>query len=418
VDRVAAEDRGMIAPRELTADELATVADLMPGPEPPLGSPRFNGDGPTPSAPLRVSDTLLDGNERAYVTECLDTNWISSAGPFVGRFEEAFATASGCRHGVACSSGTAALHLALAASGVGEDDEVLMPAFTMISTANAVRYLGASPALVDADPETWNLDVGALAARITPRTRAILPVHIYGHPADMDPIRELADRHGLAVIEDAAEAHGASYRGRPVGSLGDAAAFSFYGNKIVTTGEGGMVTTNDDEVAARARELRDLSFSPERHFWHRSVAFNYRMGNVQAAIGLAQTERLADLVERRLENRRRYVEALSGIAGLGLPVERPEVRNVFWMFGITVGEELGCSRDELRRRLAAAGIETRTFFVPIHVQPAYFDGHRGERYPVAEELCRTGLYLPSGPTLEAADIAYIAREIARAARKE
>lgn len=401
----------MIAPRELTPDELATVAHLMPAAEPPLGSPRSSAGEPAPEHPLRVSETLLDGNEHRYVSECLETNWVSSAGPYVRRFEEAFAAAVGCRHGVACSSGTAALHLALAAAGVGEGDEVLIPTFTMISTANAVRYLGASPVLVDSEPETWNLDVGALAAKVSPRTRAIVPVHIYGHPVDMDPLLELAERHGLAVVEDAAEAHGAVYRERRVGSLGDAAAFSFYGNKIVTTGEGGMVTTNDEAIAARARELRDLSFSAERHFWHRSVAFNYRMSNVQAAIGLAQTERLAELVERRRENRRRYVEALSGIAGLGLPAERPDVRNVFWMFAITVGEEFGCSRDELRRRLAAAGVETRTFFVPIHVQPAYFDAHRGERYPVAEELCRTGLYLPSGPSLSAADIAYVARQV-------
>jgi perosamine synthetase len=404
----------VIAPRELTPDELAEVAHLMPAPEPPLGSPRANGSEPAPERPLRVAETLLDGNERRYVNDCLETNWISSAGPYVRRFEEEFAAAAGCRHGVACSSGTAALHLALAATGIGEKDEVLIPAFTMISTANAVRYLGASTVLVDAEPDTWNLDVTALAAKVTPRTRAILPVHIYGHPVDMDPLLELAQRHGLVVIEDAAEAHGGVYRGRPVGSLGDVAAFSFYGNKILTTGEGGMVTTNDESIAARARELRDLSFSPERHFWHRSVAFNYRMSNLQAAIGLAQTERLPELVERRRENRRRYAEGLSGIPGLGLPVERPEVLNVFWMFGITVGDEFGCSRDELRRRLAQAGIETRTFFVPIHVQPAYFDRHRGERHPIAEELCRTGLYLPSGPSLGAGDIAYVAREVARA----
>jgi perosamine synthetase len=395
-------------------EQAAAARQLLPAPEPLLGEPVPSGDEPAPERPLRVAETRLDGNERRYVLECLETNWVSSAGPFVLRFERAFAAAVGCRHGVACSSGTAALHLALATVGVEAGDEVLMPAFTMVATANAARYLGASPVLVDADPETWNLDVGQLEAKLTPRTRAILPVHIYGHPVDMDPLCELARNRGLAVIEDAAEAHGARYRGRPVGSLGDAAAFSFYGNKIVTTGEGGMVTTNDGDVAARARELRDLSFSSERHFWHRSVAFNYRMSNVCAAIGVAQTERLAELVERRRENARRYAEALAGIPGLGLPAERPEVENVFWMFGITVGEEFGRSRDELRELLAARGIETRTFFVPIHVQPAYADSHLGERYPIAEELCRAGLYLPSGPALSNADISYVVREIRRA----
>jgi perosamine synthetase len=404
----------MIAPQELTAAELEGIRHLVPGPEPELGVPVSDNGDVAPSAPLRVCETLLDGNERRYVDECFDTNRISSAGSFVTRFEDAFAAAVGCRYGVACSSGTAALHLALGAAGVGEGDEVLMPTFTMVATPNAARMLGARPVLVDAEPDTWNLAVEQLAAKVTPRTRAIVPVHIYGHPVDMDPVRALAEGHGLVVVEDAAEAHGAAYHGRPAGGLGDAAAFSFYGNKILTTGEGGMVTTNDPAIAARARELRSLAFSSERHFWHRSIAFNYRMSNLQAAIGLAQTERLDVLVALRRRNRDRYVEALAGIPGLTLPVERPDCRNVFWMFGITVDEAFGPSRDELRARLAASGIETRTFFVPIHIQPAYFRTHRGERHPVAERLGATGLYLPSGPTLSDADVAYVARQIRRA----
>lgn len=404
----------MIAPQHLTDDELDGIRHLVPGPEPVLGIPMADNGYGAPPAPLRVCETLLDGNERRYVDECFDTNRISSAGEFVTRFEDAFASAVGCRYGVACSSGTAALHLALGAAGIGEGDEVILPTFTMIATANAVRLLGATPVLVDAEPDTWNLATDQLAAKITSRTRAILPVHIYGHPVDMDPVRALAERHGLVVIEDAAEAHGASYRGRPAGSLGDAAAFSFYGNKILTTGEGGMVTTNDVRIAERARELRALAFSSERHFWHRSVAFNYRMSNLQAAVGLAQTERLDLLVALRRRNRERYVEALAGIPGLTLPVERPDCRNVFWMFGVTVDEAFGPSRDELRERLAARGIETRTFFVPIHIQPAYFGAHRGERHPVAERLGATGLYLPSGPTLSDADVAYVARQIRHA----
>jgi perosamine synthetase len=405
----------MIAPQDLTTAELESIRHLIPDPEPPLGEPAGTADEPAPDGPLRVCETLLDGNERRYVLECFDTNRISSAGPFVARFEEAFAAAAGCRYGVACSSGTAALHLALGAAGIGPGDEVLMPTFTMIATPNAAALLGATPVFVDAEPDTWNLAVGQLEARITPRTRAIVPVHIYGHPCDMEPITDLARRHRLVVVEDAAEAHGATYGRRPVGSLGDAAAFSFYGNKVVTTGEGGMLTTNDAAIARRARELRALCFSDERHFWHRSVGFNYRMTNLQAAVGLAQTERLADLVARRRHNAERYAAALAGIPGLGLPVERPGVRNVFWMFGITVDAGVfGCTRDELRRRLARRGIETRTFFVPMHIQPAYFRAHRGESYPVAERLGATGLYLPSGPSLSDADVAYVAREVRRA----
>ncbi|HEY8001685.1 MAG TPA: DegT/DnrJ/EryC1/StrS family aminotransferase [Solirubrobacterales bacterium] len=404
----------MIESRTLSAEELESIRHLIPDPEPTLVAPSAIDGEPVPEGTLYVSEPLLDGNEARYLAECVSGNWISSAGGFVTRFEREFATAMGCEHGVACSSGTAALHLALAAAGIAAGDEVMLPAFTMISTANAVRYLGAEPVLIDSEPETGNLDVELLAAKLGPRTRAIVPVHIYGHPVEMGPLREFAERNGLAVIEDAAEAHGATYGGEPAGSLGEVAAFSFYANKIITTGEGGMVTTNDGAIAARARELRDLSFSHERHFWHRSVAFNYRMSNLQAAVGVAQTERLTELVDARRENRRRYAEGLAGIPGIGLPVERPGVRNVFWMFALTIGDEFGCSRDELRRRLAARGIETRTFFVPIHLQPAYFHRHRGQSYPVAEELGRTGLYLPSGSGLTEPEIAYVVREVARA----
>lgn len=404
----------MIEPQQLTAEELASIAHLVPGPEPHLADPVPEPGGWAPARAVRVCEPLLDGNERRYVLECLDENWISSAGPFVRRFEDAFAAASGCRFGVACSSGTAALHLALGAIGVAPGDEVIIPTFTMIATANAVRYLGATPVLVDSEPGTGNLDVTLVEAAVTPRTTAIVPVHIYGHPVDMDPLRALADRHGVPLVEDAAEAHGARYRGRPVGGLGLAAAFSFYGNKVLTTGEGGMVTTNDPDVAARARELRDLSFSTERHFWHRSIAFNYRMTNLQAALGLAQTERLAELVDRRRHNRARYRAALADIEGIELSPEHPDVRSAAWMVGLTVGEGFGRSRDELRGRLAARGIETRTYFVPIHLQPAYFRDHRHGHHPVAEELGRTGLYLPSGPSLTDAEVAYVAAAVTAA----
>jgi perosamine synthetase len=442
--------RATLEELRLSEEEMGPLWRLLPGPEPELtlpaegdgdgagdragaGAVGGSGHGAGAGSPggemaaggsghgagrrlLRVCDTLLDGNELRYVTECIESNWISSAGRFVGAFEERFAAAAGCAHGVACASGTAALHLALAALGIGPDDEVIVPTFTMIATANAVTYTGARVVLVDALAESWNLDVSQVEAKITPRTRAIVAVHTYGHPADMGPLREIAARHGLALLEDAAEAHGAAYRGAAAGSLGDAAVFSFYGNKIVTTGEGGMVTTNDERLARTARRLRDHAFSADRHFWHEYLGFNYRMSNLQAAVGLAQAERLPQLVAARRRNAERYRRRLSGVPGLTLPGERPEVVNVFWMYALLVEDEFGCSRDDLRGRLARQGIETRTFFIPVHLQPIYFRRHRGERYPVAEELCRKGLYLPSGPTLGEDEIDLVAREVARSGR--
>nr|MBA2349684.1 DegT/DnrJ/EryC1/StrS family aminotransferase [Solirubrobacterales bacterium] len=304
-------------------------------------------------------------------------------------------------------SGTTALHLALAAAGIGPGDEVIVPTFTMIATANAVDYLGARAVLVDTDPATWNLDLDQVAARVSPRTRAIVVVHTYGQPVDMQAVRRLAEDNGLAVIEDAAEAHGARADGQPVGSLGDVASFSFYGNKILTTGEGGMVTTNDPEIAAVARELRDHAFSPERHFWHRFRAYNFRMSNLQAAVGLAQVERLEQLVARRRANAELYAAGLAEVAGIELPPSRAGHESVHWMFGLTLGPAFGLSRDELRAALATEGIETRTFFVPLHLQPAYRQEHRGRRHPVAERLGATGLYLPSSPQLTPEDITRI-----------
>lgn len=386
-------------------EPLGPDRSLVPEPEPPL-------ERPAGGRLVRVAQTLLDGNELRYLSECVNDNWISSGGGFVPRFEEAFAAATGCRFAIACSSGTAALHLALAASGVSAGDEVMVPAFTMIATANAARYVGAEPVLVDADPVTWNLDPARLRDKLSSRTRALIAVHTYGQPAAMDAIRDFAERNGLVLVEDAAQAHGARYHGRPVGSIGDVAAFSLYGNKILTTGEGGILTTDDQQIAAMARELRDHAFSQDRHFWHRRIGFNYRMTNLQAAIGLAQTERLEELVAFRHENARRYRLALAGVDGIELP---PEIEGgVTWMFGIRVTERFGISRDELRRRLAARGVETRTFFVPLHAQPVYADRFRGQRYPVAEELGRSGLYLPSGPRLSPDDIAYVAEAMSSA----
>jgi perosamine synthetase len=388
--------------------ELAAISDLLPAPEPPLA----NGAQP----PLRVSATRLAGNELRYVTECVQSSWISSAGSFIPRFEAAFAEVAGCRYAVSCSSGTTALHLAMAAAGLGPGDEVIVPTFTMIASVNAVGYVGATPVLVDTDKRTWNLDLERVADLIGPRTRAIVIVHTYGHPVDADAVARLAHDNGLAVIEDAAEAHGAEWRGRRAGSLGSVGTFSFYGNKILTTGEGGMVTTDDAGIASLARELRDHGFSAERHFWHRYRAFNFRMTNMQAAVGLAQVERLEDLVGRRRRMDCLYRDALGSIPGLELGPTEPEALDANWMFGCVIGPEFGIGRDELRGRLADDGIETRTFFVPIHIQPAYREAQRGRRFPVAERLGRDGLYLPSGPDIGEAEVTRVSEAISRACR--
>lgn len=397
----------MIEPCQISDADWEQISHLIPGPDPPLATTGYV---------IPVADTLLDGNELRYVTECVQSNWLSSIGPFVRRFELEFARAAGCEFGIACANGTVALHLVLAALGINQGDEVIIPTFTMIATANAVGYTGATPVLVDAEAETWNLDVAQLEARITTRTKAIVVVHTYGHPVRMDEVRAVAQRHNLYVIEDAAEAHGAEYHGQQIGSLGDAATFSFYANKIITTGEGGMVTTNDARLAATARQLRDHAFSSARHFWHEYRGFNYRMSNLQAAVGLAQTERLPQLVAKRRAAAARYTELLRDVPGLRLPHERPDVRSVFWMYGLLVEKEFGPSRDELRCYLAAHGIETRTFFIPIHLQPIYFALCRGQHYPVAETLCQRGLYLPSGPTLSDTDIEFVAETVERARR--
>jgi perosamine synthetase len=392
----------MLQPRELTLEELGDLAEIIPGPEPALEValptiPRFDV---TPShGIIRVCEPTLCGNELAYVTDAIQTNWISSAGNYIRRFESLFAEKMGSRYGIACANGTVALHLALATLGLDPGDEVIIPTFTMIATANAVTYCNAVPVLVDSEMGTWNMDPEQIEAKITPRTRAITVVHTYGHPVDMDAINEIAARHGLFVLEDAAEAHGAVYKGRPVGSLGDAASFSFYGNKIVTTGEGGMITTNREDVARLAWNLRDHAFSTERHFWHRFVGFNYRMTNLQAAVGLAQTEQMESFVHARRQHAALYTRLLREIPGVVTPPEASWARNVYWMYGILLDPEFGISRDELRVRLARRGIETRTFFIPMHCQPIYFEQYRGQRYPVAEDLCRRGLYLPSASGL-------------------
>ena len=393
---------GLVQPIDITPEQMGSdIAKIVPRGDPVL-SPFGN-----PPRIIRVCEPTLGGNERKYVNQCLDTNWISSAGSFIRDFESRFAALCEVKHGIACVNGTAALHLAITTLGIGPGDEVILPAFTMIATINAVAYTGATPILIDAEPDTWNMDMNQVEDKITSRTKLVVPVHTYGHPADIDPLMRLSDRYGFSVLEDAAQAHGATYRGRKAGSLGHAAAFSFYANKNITTGEGGMVVTNDDDFARVCRTLRDHAFSKERHFWHKFRGFNYRMTNLQAAIGLAQVERFDDLVERRRRNAARYTALLTGVPGIVTPPEARDVENVYWMYSVLVTEEFGMNRDQLRGYLAAHGIETRTFFIPLHFQPIYWQTFKGQRFPVAETLCRQGFYYPSSASLLASDLEYI-----------
>lgn len=374
---------------------------------------------------IPVNEPLLGEREVAYATECLRSGWISSAGQFIEAFEEKWAAYCGMRYGIAVSNGTTALQVAVGCLNLAPGDEVILPTFTIISCALAVIYNGGKIVLVDSDPRTWCLDVSGIEAKITPRTRAIMPVHIYGHPVDMEPIWELARKYHLAIIEDAAEAHGAEYlsgRGsqqpswRRCGSLGDLSTFSFYANKLITTGEGGMVLTNDPHYAAKARSLRNLCFRPERRFWHTELGHNFRLTNLQAAIGLAQLERFQEIVAKKRWIGQSYTAQLQGIAGLQLPVEEPWARQVYWMYGIVLDESTGLDATEFAKRLKNLGVETRPFFLGLHEQPVFQarGWFQGERYPVAERLARQGLYLPSGLTLTEEQINYVCQAVREA----
>ena len=350
---------------------------------------------------IPVNEPLLGERELEYVTECIRTGWISSAGRFIEEFEEKWAAYCGMKYGVAVSNGTVALQVAVGCIGLEPGDEVIMPTFTIISCAQVVVYNGGVPVLVDSDPYTWCMDVSQIEAKITPRTRAIMPVHIYGHPVDMDPVLELAHKYNLVAVEDAAEAHGAEYKGRKCGGLGDIGCFSFYANKIITTGEGGMVLTNRADYVERARSLRNLCFRKERRFYHTELGHNFRLTNLQAAVGVAQIERIDESVERKRRMGRMYTEQLSDIPGLQLPVEEPWAKNVYWMYGVVLDEDAGMDATEFARQLRVRGVDTRPFFLGMHEQPVFqkVELFQGKHYPVAERIARQGLYLPSGMAL-------------------
>jgi len=364
---------------------------------------------------IPVCEPTLKGNELKYVTEAITSGWISSAGNYITQFESDFSKYCNVKHGIACSNGTTALHLAIEALGIGKGDEIIIPTFTMIASCNAVIYAGATPVLVDSELTTWNMDISKIEEKITNKTKAIMVVHTYGHPVDMDKVNAIAKKHNLFVIEDAAEAHGAEYKGKKTGSLSDIACFSFYANKILCAGEGGMVLTNNDVWAERAKNLRNHFFGKKR-FMHEDIGYNYRLTNVQAAIGCAQVEKVDELVESRRKNAQLYSSLLKNVRGLTLPPEASWAKNVYWMYGILVQPEFGMSMPELMEELKKRGIETRTFFIGMHKQPCYkrpnpqFHKLSGN-YPISDELESKGLYLPSSSHLTKDQITHIAEKI-------
>ena len=358
-----------------------------------------------------VAQPRLAGNEQKYVLDCLETNWISSIGKYIGAFEEAFAKFCGVKHAIATNNGTTALHLALVALNLKHGDEVIIPTVTYIATANAVRYCGATPVLVDVCPETMNINPKDIERRITSKTRGIIPVHLYGHPADMHSINEIAKRHNLWVVEDAAEAHGAEVLGVKVGGLSTCATFSFFGNKIITTGEGGMVTTNDDDLAAKLRLFRGQGMDPNRRYWFLVVGYNYRMTNIQAAIGVAQMEEIEKALSDRKKIAAWYDDALADLQEkIILPVQQPWARHVYWMYNIFLRDGDEHRRDDIMRKLYDMG-ETRPVFYPMHVLPPYLED---VVYPVADIWARRGINLPTHLGLTQDDISRVADSLSKA----
>lgn len=351
---------------------------------------------------IPVNEPLLNGNEKKYLCECIDTGWISSEGPFVKEFEQKMSKTVNRKYGVAVTNGTAALEVAVRALGITEGDEVIMPSFTIISCAMAVTNVGAVPVLVDSDRKTWNMNVDEIESKITSKTKAIMVVHIYGLPVEMEKILELAKKYDLQVIEDAAEMHGQTYNGRPCGSFGDISTFSFYPNKHITTGEGGMVVTDNEELAERCKSLRNLCFRKDVRYVHDELSDNYRFTNLQAAVGLAQLERLEEFVTKKRNMGKYYTEKLQNVKGLQLPIARTDyAENIYWVYGMVLDENIEIDNRQMQKLLLEEGIGTRTFFWCMHEQPVYNNMglFGGEKYQNAEYLARKGFYIPSGLAL-------------------
>jgi perosamine synthetase len=359
-----------------------------------------------PRIPIATPDISED--ETKNVIEATRSGWISSQGPFVKEFESEFARYIGVKHGIATANGTVALHLALATLGIGVGDEVVVPTLTFIATANSVVYTGARPVFADSHPDYWCIDPKDVEHKITNNTKAVMLVHLYGHPCDMDSVMKLSRERGLTVIEDCAEAHGAEYKGKKVGSFGDVSCFSFYANKMITTGEGGMCLTNDDDLAEKMRILRDHGMDPRRKYWHEVVGFNYRMTNLQAAIGVAQMKKVNKLLERKRRIAHLYDRALLGTKDLVLTPSMPWARSSYWFYSVLVGNER--IRERITGHLGKQGIETRPFFHPVHKLPPYYSATAGS-LPISEQLSARGINLPGGPKITDQEVVDVASSL-------
>ncbi len=352
---------------------------------------------------IPVNEPLLNGNEKKYLNECIDTGWISSEGPFIKRLEEGIASMAGRKYAVAVANGTAAIDAAVTALGIGRYDEVIVPAFTIISCLTQIIRLGARPVLVDSDPITWNMDVSQIESKITSKTKAIMIVHIYGLPVDVDPVLALAKKYGLKVIEDAAEMHGQTYRGRPCGSFGDISTFSFYANKHITTGEGGMIVMDDEALFEKCRSYRNLCFQPQKRFVHEELGWNMRMTNLQAALGVAQLEKLDQFVARKRDMGKGYTERFSDLEKyVQLPLVKTEyAENIYWVYGMVLKDQIRFGADVAMKKMGDFGVGTRPFFYPMHKQPVFqkMGLFEKESFPVAEWLAERGFYIPSGLAL-------------------
>ena len=363
---------------------------------------------------IPVNEPLLDGNEKKYLIECIDSGWISSEGPFVKRFEKNFASRLGRKHAIAVTNGTAALDVAVESLGIGKGDEVILPTFTIISCILQIVRSGATPVLVEADPVTWNMNVNQIEAKITSRTKAIMVVHIYGLPVDMHPVLDICKRYNLKLIEDAAELIGQTYKGIPCGSFGDISTVSFYPNKHITTGEGGMIFTDNDELAEKCRELRNICFQPERRFRHEKLGWNLRMTNLQAAIGTAQLERLDKFIEKKRWIGNLYNNLLSDLKNIQLPLSSTNYAdNLYWVYGLILNDQMGLDAQEAINRLMKLEIECRPFFYSLHQQPILkkMGFFKEEIYPTAEKISQFGFYIPSGLSLTESQINQVADSI-------
>ena len=364
---------------------------------------------------IPVNTPLLDGNEKKYLIECIDTGWISSEGPFVKEFEDKFSAKMGRKYGIAVSNGSVALDASIIALGIKEGDEVIMPTFTIICCASAITRVGAIPVLVDAHPETWNMDVDQIESKITAKTKAIMVVHIYGIPVDMDKVSALAKKYNLKIIEDAAEQHGQHYKGKPIGSFGDISCVSFYPNKHITTGEGGMIITDDEQLADKCRSLRNLCFKPERRFYHEELGYNYRMTNLQAALGVAQLERIDSFITKKRWIGRKYNELLADLKDkLDLPLAQTNyAENIYWVYGLILKDNIPFEASEMINKLFEKGVGARPFFWCMHEQPVFHKMRlfTDEKYPTGERIARRGFYIPSGLALTEDEIKVVSQKL-------